>query len=93
MIGYPKFFTPNNDGFNDTWQIQGVNENIYATSNIEIFNRFGKMVAKISPKGDGWNGTYDGLALPSSDYWFSVELIDNNGNSKIRKGHFSLIRH
>lgn len=93
VIGYPKFFTPNNDGFNDTWQIQGVNENFYATSNIEIFNRFGKMVAKISPKGDGWNGTYDGLALPSSDYWFSVELIDNNGNSKIRKGHFSLIRH
>ena len=92
VIGYPKFFTPNNDGFNDTWQIQGVNENFYATSNIEIFNRFGKMVAKISPKGDGWNGTYDGLTLPSSDYWFSVELIDNNGNSKIRKGHFSLIR-
>ncbi|SDX27436.1 gliding motility-associated C-terminal domain-containing protein [Lutibacter oricola] len=92
VIGYPKFFTPNNDGFNDTWQILGVNENFYATSNILIFDRFGKLITKIDPKGIGWNGVYNGKILPSSDYWFSVELIDKNGVSKIRKGHFSLIR-
>ncbi len=92
IVGYPRFFTPNGDGENDTWIIKGVNENFYPNSKIYIFNRFGKLVAEIDPKGIGWDGIFNGELLPASDYWFSVELIDNNGNSKIRKGHFSLIR-
>ena len=92
IIGYPKFFTPNNDGANDTWQVLGVNENFYATSKIYIFDRFGKLITQIDPKSDGWNGLFNGMYLPSTDYWFSVELIDSNGNITIRKGHFSLIR-
>jgi gliding motility-associated-like protein len=92
IIGYPKFFTPNNDGVNDTWKILGVNGNFYANSKIFIFDRFGKLITQIDPKGEGWNGVFNGQYLPASDYWFSVELIDKNGNIKIRKGHFSLIR-
>lgn len=93
VIGYPKFFTPNNDGYNDTWQILGINENFYASSNIYIYDRYGKLLTKLDPTGEGWNGVFNGISLPSTDYWFSVELIDSNGNIKIRKGHFSLIRH
>lgn len=93
VIGYPKFFTPNNDGYNDTWKIFGVTDTYYVNSNIYIFDRYGKLITKIDPKGNGWDGTFNGKYLPSTDYWFSVELIDNNGNIKIRKGHFSLIRH
>jgi len=92
VIGYPKFFTPNNDGENDTWRILGVNETFYATSNIYIFDRYGKLITQIDPSGDGWNGIFNGQHLPATDYWFSVELVDTNGNIKIRKGHFSLIR-
>jgi gliding motility-associated-like protein len=92
VIGYPKFFTPNNDGINDTWKVLGVNENFYSNSNIYIFDRFGKLITQIDPKGEGWNGIFNGEYLPASDYWFSVELIDKNGNTKVRKGHFSLIR-
>lgn len=92
VIGYPKFFTPNNDGFNDTWQVLGINENFYNTSNIYIFDRFGKLITQIDPKSNGWDGYFNGETVPSSDYWFSVELIDKNGALKIRKGHFSLVR-
>jgi len=92
VIGYPKFFTPNNDGENDTWNVLGVNENFYSNSNIYIFDRFGKLIIQIDPKGKGWDGLYKGEHIPSTDYWFSVELIDSNGNVKVRKGHFSLIR-
>jgi gliding motility-associated-like protein len=92
IIGFPKFFTPNNDGFNDTWKVLGVNENFYTSSNIYIFNRYGKLITQINPKGEGWNGMFNGEYLPATDYWFSVELIDNNGNIRVRKGHFSLIR-
>ena len=93
VTGYSKFFfTPNNGGFNDTWKIIGVNEKLYLSSNIYIFDRFGKLIIQIDPKGAGWNGLYKGKQIPSTDYWFSVELIDSNGNIKIRKDHFGLIR-
>ena len=92
VIGFPKFFTPNNDGFNDSWTVLGVNDFFYSTSNIYIFDRFGKLITQVNPNGEGWNGTFNGRNLPSTDYWFSVKLIDNIGNIRIRKGHFSLIR-
>lgn len=92
IIGYPKFFTPNNDGYNDTWKILGVNKNFYSNTLLNIYNRFGKLVAQINVNGNGWDGTLNGKYLPSSDYWFSVELIDKKGNSRTKKGHFSLIR-
>jgi len=92
VIGYQKFFTPNGDGQNDTWKVLGVNENFYASSNIYIYDRYGKLITKIDPKGNGWDGTFKGTILPSSDYWFFVELVDTFGETKIKKGHFSLIR-
>ncbi|MGV8945976.1 MAG: T9SS type B sorting domain-containing protein [Lutibacter sp.] len=92
VIGYPKFFTPNNDGFNDTWKILGVNESFYKHQTVYIFDRFGKLITKIGLNDEGWDGTFNGISLPATDYWFSVDLIDFNGNVRIKKGHFSLIR-
>ncbi len=86
VISFPKFFTPNGDGFNDTWQVLGVG--FQPTSNIFIFDRFGKIMAKIDPANEGWDGTYKGNKMPSSDYWFKVELEDG----RLIGGHFSLIR-
>ena len=92
VIGYPHFFTPNNDGVNDTWKVLGVNENFYVSSKILIFDRFGKLITRIDLIGEGWTGIFNGQYLPATDYWFSVELIDNKGNIRLKKGHFSLIR-
>ncbi|GGK52548.1 MULTISPECIES: T9SS type B sorting domain-containing protein [Flavobacteriaceae] len=92
VIGFPKFFTPNNDGINDTWRIPGANNHFYPTSNIYIFDRFGKIITSLNPNEKGWDGTLNGKLLPSTDYWYSVELIDKQGNTRVKKGHFSLIR-
>jgi len=92
IIGYPKFFTPNNDGYNDTWNVLGVNENFYQQKTVYIFDRFGKLITEIGLYSEGWNGTFNGNFLPATDYWFSVELVDLNGNVRVKKGHFSLIR-
>lgn len=92
VIGYPKFFTPNNDGYNDTWQILGVSDGFYPTSLIYIFDRYGKLITKINPTSEGWDGLYNGDQLPSTDYWFTAQLIDENGTIREKKGHFSLIR-
>lgn len=92
VLGFPKFITPNNDGFNDSWSVKGVNEIFYSRISIYIFDKFGKVIAQLDPKNDGWDGLYNGKELPSTDYWFSVELIGPNGLMVNRKGHFSLIR-
>ena len=94
VIQFPKFFTPNGDGKNDTWSIKGANKSFYPNSSIDIYNRFGKLVAQIPIDSQGWDGTYNGTRLPSDDYWFRVQLIPANTN-KIpitKKGHFSLLR-
>ncbi len=92
VFGFPNFFTPNNDGFNDRWQVKGLDEVDIQISSIFIFDRFGKVVAEIDPKGEGWNGILNGKPLPSEDYWYSVELFDQDGIARNFKGHFSLIR-
>ncbi|WP_440066869.1 T9SS type B sorting domain-containing protein [Tenacibaculum discolor] len=84
-IDFPKFFTPNGDGFNDTWQVNG---QLQLIKDIFIFNRYGKLLKQLNPTSTGWDGTYNGKIQTSNDYWFTVSLEDG----RIFKGHFSLIR-
>lgn len=86
VIGFPKFFTPNDDGIHDTWQIIGVSEMFQPNTKILIFDRFGKLVKELDPIGNGWDGTFNGGKLPSDDYWFSVKLQDG----RTFKNHFTL---
>jgi gliding motility-associated-like protein len=92
VIDYPKFFTPNGDGVNDTWQIIGV-EGI-SISIIYIFDRYGKLLKQLDPDGLGWNGTYNGNLMPASDYWFKIIYIEGSSppTEKEFKAHFSLKR-
>ena len=89
VINYPKFFTPNEDSYNDTWNISGLASQINAR--IFIFDRYGKLLKQIRPRGQGWDGTYNNQPLPADDYWFVVEY-EENGISKEFKAHFSLKR-
>lgn len=86
VIGFPKFFTPNNDGVNDVWKIYGVSSMFQSNTKIQIYNRFGKLVKQLDPTGEGWNGLLNGRKLPSDDYWFSVTLQDG----RVFKNHFTL---
>ncbi len=84
----PNFFTPNGDSYNDYWQIPGGQIDGESIAAITIFDRFGKVVKKVNPHGQGWDGTYQGNPMPSNDYWYTIELE----NGKTYKGHFALIR-
>lgn len=88
VIGVPRFFTPNNDGYNDYWNLKGVNNDLNAKSVIYIFDRYGKLLKELKPNGLGWNGTFNGAPLPADDYWYTIKLEDN----RELKGHFSLKR-
>lgn len=86
VLVIPKYFTPNEDGFHDFWQIGGI-EN-YPGTMIYIFDRYGKLLKQIVPGTEGWNGTYLGKLMPSTEYWYRIDL--NNGT--VIKGHFALLR-
>ncbi len=90
VVDYPKFFTPNGDGHNDTWNIFTLRET-NPNAKIYIFDRYGKFLKQIAPAGQGWDGTFNGQNLPSTDYWFTVEYSEN-GQTKTFKAHFSLKR-
>lgn len=92
LLEFTSFFTPNNDGINDFWQIKGISNNFYQSGNVNIFDRYGKLITAFSIFDTGWNGIYNGSPLPPNDYWFQVELVDQNGISRIRNGNFSLLR-
>ena len=90
ILEYPKFFTPNNDGYNDTWNIKCLRGDLLAV--VTIFDRFGKILDWFKPSQNAWDGLYNGLPLASNDYWFKVEYVKTAGIVLTKKGHFSLRR-
>ncbi|WP_397363348.1 T9SS type B sorting domain-containing protein [Olleya sp. R77988] len=88
VIGFPLYFTPNNDNQNDYWQVYGVSSQFQPNSVIYIFDRYGKLLAQISPSSQGWDGTFNGQPMPTNDYWFAVTLQDG----RVYKSHFTLKR-
>ena len=83
---YPKFFTPNGDGYNEKWQIKP--SMLEPELKVYIFDPNGKLLTSLDGKSEGWDGTCNNLKLPSDDYWFVVE----RKSGKTFKGHFSLMR-
>ena len=94
VVDYPRFFTPNGDGYNDTWHIIGADLHPgLVASDIYIFDRNGKLLKKLDPQGEGWDGTYNGRPMPSTDYWFTIEYqIPALNVTRRFRAHFSLKR-
>ena len=91
IIDYPKYFTPNGDGYHDTWNISSLKSE--SNAKIYIFDRYGKLLKEIRPWSDGWDGTFNGILITINDYWFSVEYqVDGSDNLKQFKAHFTLKR-
>ena len=83
----PKFFTPNNDSYNDIWEIKGLVN--YPQAKVSIFDRYGKLIVVLNQSKTSWDGTFNKIPLPSDDYWFVLKL---DATSLEKRGHFSLKR-
>lgn len=92
FIGYPRFFTPNGDGINDYWKIKGVSPELYTAGEIYIYDRYGRSLhfMNLNTNLEGWDGTFGGQRLASNDYWFRAVLTDNDNNTIVKTGHFTL---
>jgi len=93
VVGFPKFFSPNNDGIHDNWNVFGIEE--LRNPSIFIFDRFGKFLKQLNGISAGWDGTYNGKPMPTNDYWFRLVYARDEGGMFVAKSvrrHFSLIR-
>jgi gliding motility-associated-like protein len=93
-LNIPKFFTPNGDGINDTWNIKWNNVSNYRIIEVNIYNRYGKILKKLTSFDNGWDGTYNGKLMPPNDYWVAIKLVPMNETKRIiiETSNFSLIR-
>ena len=81
----PKYFTPNNDGVNDLFDLKGIE--LFNNSQVSIFNRYGKLLKSAKNAPFSWDGTFTGKPLPSDDYWYVIVVDDQKFT-----GHFTLKR-
>lgn len=87
VIIAPKFFSPNNDSFNDFWNVEGML--FYPEAKVSVFDRFGKLLVQLNRSTPIWDGTLNGKTLPADDYWYVLKI--NDALPEV-KGHFSLVR-
>jgi len=92
LVGYPRFFSPNSDGYNDTWKL--ITDNFITIKKLYIFDRYGKIIRELDPNLEkGWDGTFNGTPLPADDYWFRIEFVDEKtGDHREYMANFTLIR-
>ncbi len=86
LLNYPKFFTPNGDGYNETWYVK--NSENEPEFKVYIYDRYGRLITNILSNGPGWDGKLNGKVLFADDYWFVAHRQDG----RILKGHFTLKR-
>lgn len=93
VVGYPKFFTPNGDTYHDFWNILGIET--LTNPVVFIFDRYGKLLKQLDATTVGWDGTFNGRPMPSSDYWFRFDYSREEEGivvAKTLRNHFSLKR-
>ena len=79
-------FTPNNDGFNDYWELPEMPA--WGKCDAKVYNRWGKLVFSDSNYNNLWDGTSDGNPLPEGAYYFVIKT-ENSGTIK---GTVNLVR-
>lgn len=88
-IVIPELVSDNGDGINDVWLIPNLAD-VYPNAIVTIYDRFGKQLAQfLGADSEGWDCTYMGKKLPSTDYWYQITIEEIN---REYTGHFTLIR-
>jgi gliding motility-associated-like protein len=79
------FFTPNGDGVNDLFEIEGIDA--LTDYEINLYDRYGKLIKNSVREPLRWDGTYNNRDMPSGDYWYTVKI-----EGQVKRGHVALVR-
>jgi gliding motility-associated-like protein len=70
----PSAFSPNGDGINDKWIIDGLNK--FKDAQVEIYNRWGTRLFISKGYNEPWDGRYNGALVPTGTYYYIINLND-----------------
>lgn len=91
VIYLPNVFTPNKDGENDILKING-KVLMFKDFQMQIFNRFGEIVANFNDVNDTWDGVYKNNEVVSGLYIYKVSGILKNGEKFSKAGVLEIMR-
>ena len=80
-------FTPNGDGINDNWYIQGILN--YPDNEVFVYNIYGNEVYTKKAYANDWQGTYNGAELPDGTYYYVIRF---DKSTRIVKGSIDILR-
>ncbi|WP_161890903.1 Ig-like domain-containing protein [Pontibacter russatus] len=75
FVSVPNTFTPNQDGINDTWEIENLSQ--YQNCRVKVFNQWGSEVFTSDGYKAPWDGRHKGMELPIATYYYIIELGQN----------------
>lgn len=83
----PNIFTPNGDGINDIWTVDG------SVTKVKIFNRWGNVIYTAGSNFSGWNGnTESGQPCSAGVYYYVLTVTNQEKNTKTYNGFISLLK-
>ena len=82
-LTFPKFFYQGDEN----WVVGNLER--YTNTTLYIYDRFGKLLYEQKDAADGWTGVYNGKPMPSTDYWYVVDIPEIDTQYS---GHFTLLR-
>jgi gliding motility-associated-like protein len=88
----PTGFTPNGDGINDVWEVQGFNEERELA--LRVYDRWGSLIFYTTDLEDHWDGTINetGNLVPGGVYVYKLVFYINEFDVKEVTGEITVVR-
>ncbi|MEN0002838.1 MAG: gliding motility-associated C-terminal domain-containing protein, partial [Bacteroidota bacterium] len=86
----PNAFSPNDDGFNDRFEVFPSDEEVVLT-NMKVFDRWGALVFNSDQPDAAWDGIFNGQALGVGVYVYMITIQKSTG-SELLSGDVLLVR-
>ena len=91
FISPDQYFTPNGDGFNDTWLIK--NSQYFPEAKLIVYNRWGTRVYEHTGLYENWDGkSYLGIPVPDAVYYFFFYQDKSDKEKNAVRGSVTIIR-
>jgi gliding motility-associated-like protein/uncharacterized repeat protein (TIGR01451 family) len=86
-VKVPNVITPNGDGKNDTFKVDGIE--LYPDNTVAIFNRWGNEVFR---SAGGYKNNWSGEGLSEGTYYYIIKMIGKDGKAKNIAGWVTILR-
>lgn len=89
VLLFPNAFSPNGDGVNDFFTPFA---QFIASYNLQVYDRWGKLLFESDETNDGWDGTHSGFQMPMGVYVWFAQYTDDSGVQSKAQGNVTLIK-